>query len=270
MPQFKQVGAAWYSLGMLGYPHVSGLLIQHFVETRFSLLVGGEHGSLLPGWLYERLELLRRFCLPSVTAQTCDAFTWLVFCDESTDPDVLADLRAHAGEVPMLQVVTIGRQISHLGLVEEAMAPGTDVVITTRLDSDDALADEYVATVQEYAESFRDSGRDAVVVNFPRGYKLDAREGRLYDSRMPNSPFHSLLERPALGGPITVFGGGHATMHERYATHQDESLAGWLQVVHGGNLFNRIRPADPERADASAPPGFTLAADAVSPWRPGC
>jgi len=255
---------------MLGYPHVSGPQIQHLVETRFSLLVGTGEGAQSPGWLHERLELLRRFCLPSVAAQTCDAFTWLLLCDESTDPDVLAELRAHAGEAPMLRVVRIGGETSHLSLVEEAIAPGTDVLITTRLDSDDALADEYVATVQEYAGSFRDSGRDAIVVNFPRGYKLDARRGRLYDSRMPNSPFHSLLERPRPGGPTTVFGGGHATMHERHATHQDESLAGWLQVVHGGNLFNRIRPADPERGDDSAPAGFTLAADAVSPWRPGC
>lgn len=232
--------------------------VQHLLETRFSVRLREAPPSR--EWLERRLELWRRFCLPSVAAQTAADFTWLLLCDESTDPEVVEALRAHAGEVPALEVVRTAPDRGPGDAVRATVRADADVVITTWLDSDDAIADAFVETVQAYAEPFARSGRDSMVVNFPRGYLLDARSGQLYEEHMINSPFASLLVRPR-GRPVeTVLDSSHVMLPHAHLTQQDESRHAWLVAVHGGNLVNQIapdqRPASPTPADLRAfPPG---------------
>jgi Putative rhamnosyl transferase len=254
--------------------------IQHLLETQFSVRMG--RPLTLP-WLRERLELLRRYTLPSVAAQTSDNFTWLLLCDETTDPEVLAELREEGRRVPDLQVVLTSDATPPLAAVRKAVDPDADVLITTRLDSDDAIADAYLAAVQDYAERFHRSRHESLLINFPRGYRLDAYRGRLYEAWMPNSSFHSLLERPQNHEPRTIRGEGHANLlsryaryerlpilgrghagaahirlHQHYPTHQDDSMHAWLIVVHGGNLINSIGPTARPAPTGSKPVGFTL------------
>jgi hypothetical protein len=257
--------------------------VQHLLETRFSVRLTA--APLQRAWLRERIELLRRLCLPSVAAQTTTAFTWLLFCDESTDPDVLEELRAEERELQPLRVELTSAERPPLAAVREIARDDVDVLITTRMDSDDAIADRYLEAVQEYAASFDRSCHDVLLVNFPRGYRFAVEQKRLYQDWMPNSSFHSLFERPGSSQAKTVMSAGHANLHERYAgyrrlpmldprgagwharlhqhypTHQDESMIGWLIGVHGGTLVNRI-PSTARPLEPGVPPaGFSLDLD---------
>jgi hypothetical protein len=240
--------------------------IHHVVGTRFSVRMGLEPPAFERSWLEERLRLLELFCLPSVMAQTTSAFTLMLLCDEATPPDILDALRQHERESPAVAIALTGSDRTPADVIAASTPPGTDVLVTTRLDSDDAIADGYLEAVQEYAAPFHRSDVATLLVNFPRGMRLDVPEDAFYERRMPNSPFHSLFERPASGPARTIFSGvgraarnrargNHATLHEHQVTHQDESIVAWLQVVHGGNLENRITPSDrpvrPEKALAS-------------------
>lgn len=236
------------------------LTTQHIVETRFSVRLGRDlerHASRQ--WLDERLELLRRFCLPSIAAQTMQAFTWLVLCDESTDPDAMARLREHERDVEPLRIaMTSGERTARMA-VESFVAPNADLLITTQLDSDDLLADAYLEAVQAYAEPFLRSTHRDLLVNFPRGYRLDANAQILYEERMANSSFPSLFERPRHARVETVLRTNHAILRQHHVTHQDESMHGWVIVVHGGNAANRIRPGTPHRSiRQGGVPGFSL------------
>ena len=253
--------------------------VQHLLETRFSVRMGGHR--LTPEWLQSRLELLRRYTLPSVAAQTATSFTWLLYCDESTEPAALEQLRLEERRLDVLRLALTGPERSPLAVARAAVREDADVLITTRLDSDDAIADRYVEAIQAYARAFHRSRHEDLIVNFPRGYRLDAGDGgRLYEDWMPNSSFHSLLERPRRCQPKTVTSGehanlrrryadhrhilqgdfgGHARLHQHYATHQDESMPAWLINVHGGNLVNRIPPTAYPLPVGSMPDGFTLA-----------
>jgi Putative rhamnosyl transferase len=257
--------------------------IQHLLETRFSVRMGR---PLAPAWLEERIELLQRFTLPSVAAQTTDAFTWLLLCDTSTGPGVLEQLEEEAHRLPTLRVALTSEGRTPLAAVRSNVQDDADVLITSRLDSDDAIADRYLEATQAYAESFYHSSHETLLVNFPLGYRLDVPRRTLYRDRMPNSSFHSLFERPKHSEPKTVMSAGHEDLHRRYAgyrrlrildkggagwharlhqhypTHQDESMSAWLIVVHGGNLVNRI-PATARKLPAGAQPyGFTLGDEA--------
>lgn len=260
--------------------------IQHLIETRFSLRTSKE--PLAREWLDYRLGLLAGFTLPALAAQSADEFTWLLFCDESTDPEILDQLRDEEQRLPATRVELVRSGHGPLEIVRSMVRPDTDVLITTRLDSDDAIADGYLELIQSYAEPFHHSSHERMVVNCPRGYRLDTKEAtaKLYRDWMPNSPFHSLFERPSRTPPATVLGsaheelrkryngyerlpqlptgepGGHGRLHQHYPTHQDESMPAWMIVVHEGNMVNRIPPTAHEQVAGAHPAGFTLAGTA--------
>jgi hypothetical protein len=213
---------------------------QHIVETRFCVRLGGA-ALPSPAWQRERLRLFEQFCLPSVAGQTAEDFLWALFCDEDADADVLHRLREHEAQLPSLRVVLTRDQGGHRQAVDPLLNHDARSLITTRLDSDDAISTEYLAAVQAYAEPFVRSQHRDLLVNFAHGYRLDARSGEVFAARMTQSTFHSLLERPGRYRPKTVMHSGHGRIHYEHMTHQDESLVRWLIVVHGGNLVNRIR-----------------------------
>lgn len=258
--------------------------VQHLLETRFSALPG-----FTSEWLAKRLEVFRQICLPSVTAQTTDTFTWLLFCDEATDSEILEQLRIEECRLPNMQVVLTSAERTRISVVRETVDPQADVLITTRLDSDDAIADQYLAAVQDYAEQFHSSGYERLLVNFPRGYRLDVRQEQLlFRDWMPNSPFHSFFERPRQSPPRGVMSGGHADLyryyaanqhlsmpgkngvhwhvrlHQHYPAHQDESMCAWLIGIHGTNISSGIPRTAVELTKGFPPTGFTLGGGVLS------
>ena len=235
------------------------LRVQHIVETRFSVELGRRPDGFTREWCVERLELLRRFTLPSIEGQRAADFTWLLLCDGSTDPETLEELREEEQRVPALLVGITSAERPPKAVVRSLVRPDADVLITTQLDSDDCLADAHLATVQTYAEFFHRSVHRDLLVNFPRGYRLDAKTMRLYEERMFGSSFPSLLERPRRMQVETALRANHPILHQHHLTHQDESMHGWAIVVHGDNLANRIRPDNPFRADVrDGFPGFSF------------
>jgi hypothetical protein len=254
-------------------------VFQHLLETRFSIRMGEAAPSL--AWLEQRLELLRRLTLPSVAAQTARRFTWLVFCDESTDAGVLGELRAEERRTEGMKVTLTGAGRSRHSIATSMVRPDTEVLITTRLDSDDLICDRYLEATQVYVEPFHRSENADLLLSFPHGYWLDVDDRRLYRAWLPNNPFHSLFERPRLGPVKTVMREGHANLHRRYKdyrlqiqaedgtgwhvqlhqhypTHRDESMPAWMIGVHGGNLVNHVYPNAHEAPAGEWPAGFAL------------
>jgi len=225
---------------------------EHLVLTRFSLRTSWSWDEFPMEWLEARLELFEAYCLPSLAAQSATDFRWLVYCDASTHPDVLARLRSYREECPQLEVTVTGKGRHPIRLLESLVDREAEVVMSTRIDSDDAMHRDLLASVQEYVEPFASSDHEQLLINFPRGYKLDVASGRAFHSDLDNSPFHSLAERR--NRPIrSVMSGNHSVLHHQYSTHQDHSIPGWLQIVYGGNIRNLITSREIP-ADASVLP----------------
>jgi hypothetical protein len=251
--------------------------LQHFIQTRFSVKeVSWAWAEFPPEWFESRVALFEAYCLPSAASQSAADFDWLVYCDESTPSHVLSKLRGHERELPTLNVVLTGPDRDPAHLVGERIEEGTDLVVTTRLDSDDALHSRFVEYVQAYAELFLDSRHERLLLNFPRGYKLDVVAGKAYESRIFNSPFPNLFERSGAGGALrTVLAGSHSKLRQEYQCHQDESLPAWVQVLHGGNVINQLWSGEPEVPRETLRDGFALAETGRTryysrrpPWQP--
>jgi hypothetical protein len=221
----------------------------HFLITRFNC---GLYGSpqrdkqgrfLIPeDWMKDRFELFERYCLPSVAAQLVQDFQWLVLFDAATPRCHLPRIRSYCKHFPLfvpLWVQTNGDWarkrilLSCRSYIINHLRPGTSHVITTRLDSDDALGRRAIGYVQS---CFR--GQDSRVVSFVHGYRLRGRE--LCRVRDAVNPFISLIERAA-DGLATIYLRSNNEWSDVLPIESDPT---WLEVIHGSNLFNRMSRHD--------------------------
>ena len=200
--------------------------MEHFLLTRFNVRLA-DRSPATDEWLRDRLRLFKTFTVPSVHGQTCTDFRWLALCDESSP----AWLREELLQVAMLEPVWV-REAWTPGLPAEVVHQqrgGADgMVVTSRVDNDDAIARSYIARVQGAAteEGF---------VNFTSGAQWA--QGRLYRRLDPSNPFISRVEI----GPraATVFAADHNKLAALGPIRQLVGGPMWLQVVHDSNLANR-------------------------------
>ena len=124
------------------------------------------------------------------------------------------------------------------------LGSGVSSLVTTRLDSDDALSANYLAQVLEAAAGWRG------FINAPRGYRLC--EGNVVRCVDRAGPFLSFVEELCGRSPQTVFQVRHDRAEQRGPVLQLKGRPNWLQVLHGGNLANRFCgwPADADAACA--------------------
>lgn len=216
--------------------------IEHVILTRFNLATPGREEEIRnrPGWLSRRFELFERFCLPSIAAQTCQDFTWIIYFDKDTPQefkDRIAELQTQFPFVPYFTGLFPAdgwRNSVREILGQRGKAP--DWLISTRLDNDDALASRYVARIQDAAQA--ESGPGATAFNITHGCVMTP--DRIYDLPHRSNPFFSLLE--PYGAEIkTAFAIQHMTLAEHAQVVQIDGPPGWLQIIHGDNVSNKIR-----------------------------
>jgi hypothetical protein len=209
--------------------------LTHVLLTRFNLPSRG-HESLVrarENWLRDRVGLFERYCLPSVLAQSSRSFTWLVYFDPQSPPWLLAWLREHGDRghfVPLLR-----EEVPRANLLADIRAacphPRGDL-LTTNLDNDDALAVDFVERVQRAPVA----GRPTAVY---LGTGLIVRGERLYRRTDRHNAFCSV--RSAWTDPVTCWADWHNLLPRQMPAVVLGGEPGWLQVVHGANVSNRVR-----------------------------
>lgn len=212
--------------------------MQHFILTRFNIIRPGREAALrnTPGWLERRFDLFERFCLPSVAAQDQSDFTWLIYFDKDTPTQFRERIEAARALVPFEpRFVGIFSLSMSAADVEQRLRPGTSRVLTTRLDNDDAIACDFLSRIRQRAEVLPDGS----VLNFPNGIAM--KKGRLYAAYDASNPFTSLVESSR--SVKTIWSAPHRQLGEVWNLVQVEGGPGWLQVVHGENVANRIKGA---------------------------
>ena len=213
--------------------------VKHLMLTRFNVASPGREQAirLKPGWLDDRFELFRKLCLPGVASQTRQDFEWFIFFDEQT-PDRYRD------EIARLQTIYPFRakftpMFEMDKIVPELVQRGGDAewLLTTRLDSDDVLAVDHVSRLRELFDTPRRQ-----VVNFRRGAILSIKgeKPQLYRVADDSNPFASLME-PMTADAGTIWAVKHVEIDRIAPVLQVEGAPAWLQVVHGGNVSNRVK-----------------------------
>lgn len=211
----------------------------HYLVTRFNVPFTGQapesfSGSALSAaWLHERIRLFGDFCAPSVAGQSSLAFTWLIYLDQETDhPDIIR-IRA---AIPARVRVEFRYVADYSGMMEDlrsyAKASGTEFVITSRLDNDDAIGTEYIARVQ--AAFVPENG---ILLNFLGGIYYDpVRRVAAHHRYKLNNSFTSLIERISPSEPpVTVLGFPHLHPPPGLKVRNLEYPYSFWITLHGGN-----------------------------------
>ena len=208
---------------------------QHFVLTRYTLK-GLFYEEFSQDWLDDRLNVFRSYCVPGMAQQTDGDFAWLIFCDETTDEGYVGSIQQSARFAPQLQIVRTSheRGVRPREAAAELVHDDTELLISTRLDNDDTLHREAIARIHAYIDGFMESPHRRWVLNFPRGYRYDATTGRLFAANWPHGPFMTLFEKIRPGEEFRdVYKVRHNWLHHKNPLHFDESIPGWIQVIHG-------------------------------------
>jgi hypothetical protein len=219
----------------------------HVVMTRFNLATPGRESDIRnrPGWLAERFDLFERYCLPTMAAQTEQAFRWVIYFDEGTPAEFRARIEACRAVrdftpyfTPLFPADGWPRSL------RETIADPAPWLLTTRLDNDDGLAVDFVARLHA---AVRAAPRVPSSFNFTRGFIMQG--PRLYGMQHPSNAFASWLE-PWGEGMRTAPSIHHMHIAEHGPVTQIDGPGAWLQVVHGGNVSNRVRGRRTGRAEA--------------------
>lgn len=215
--------------------------IAHVVLTRFNLATPGREQGFrnAPGWLEGRFDLFERYCLPTMAAQTNRNFIWLVLFDEAT-PEWARDRIVRCQQVCPFTALFLG-MFDGAGwgrMVRDAIGdpvPGR-LVVTSNLDNDDGLAVDYIARVQACAA--RAWQGKTMAINLSHGLVLANR--RLYLHYHRSCAFTNMVEAdtPEIRTTKTI---RHMDLPALLPLVQIGGSPGWLQVVHGSNVSNKVR-----------------------------
>jgi hypothetical protein len=226
--------------------------ISHFLVTRYNVSYpegGRQDIHRNDDWLLRRRHLFETWCLPAVTrAATGVDIRWLILCAEDSPESLREWMASLQKEQPWIVPLFIAGHALQLGsYLLDLERTGTKIgryVLSTRLDSDDAILPNFLNAVQTEARSaISVLSRKALpqLINFPIGYQISGR--KLYIKVELGNPFLSVLEDRLQGvAVISCYAGAHSKMYERVAgvTQLGIIAPSWVQVLHDTNLANGL------------------------------
>jgi len=216
--------------------------VDHVFLTRFNLPSPGPESYVRAqdGWLQNRVDLFERYTVPSIRRQTvAGSFHWLVFLD-CQSPQWLIDRLEPLVDEGLFHPV-FGEEFSNAAIVGEAQAVSgrrSEMLLTTNLDNDDALAVDFAERLHALV---RPGERTALYL----ADGLILHGNAAYLRRDSANAFVSVAE--PWEGAESVWCEWHNLLRERMPVRSVRGRPGWLQVVHGRNVSNRVRGrlADP-------------------------
>jgi hypothetical protein len=188
-------------------------------------------------WTRHRMGLFKQYCHQSLVNQRCQDFELLLLFDgETTDRRIAAGLNK---VTPIFFDPEPKWKYQIYDLVRSRIKPDTDWVLTTRIDSDDAIRDDYVKAMQRLAREFPADR----VFYAPLGYVYNVELKRLRQVVRENwyTCFLTRLEPVSKKNIVTCYAPG---MHGWKGIDPEEVKANtvlhnrpvWVQVIHGKNI----------------------------------
>lgn len=220
-------------------------MFEHFLVTRFNLRVPGWDTTksglnvLSDTWLEDRFELFENYCLPSVLNQKEKKFKWFIYFDNQTSKKFhsrIKHLEKRDSIISCYFIDGIGTlKTSLIDNIHATILPNTKWVITSRLDNDDVLHEEFIETIQKQFVPQHET-----VVDLRNGLQINIKTSKVEVRQLYNkfNPFISLIEETAQ--LQTVLSKPHASWIISKNLIIYESTPLWIEVVHENNKLNEV------------------------------
>lgn len=209
--------------------------VDHVLLTRFNLPTGGVEARIRASesWLANRWQLFERYCAPSVAAQTADDFDWVIYFDPQSPAWLKRAIAPYVerGLFTALFRAEAPREVLVADL-RGIVRHGDGMLLTTNVDNDDGLAVDFLQRVRD-AVRFDDQ-RAIYLVN-----GLIKSDDAVYLRRDERNAFCSVAE--PWTDPRTCWDDWHIMLGRSMPVVEIGGAPGWLQVIHGQNVSNRVR-----------------------------
>ncbi|MGI9581734.1 glycosyltransferase [Chryseobacterium sp. RRHN12] len=217
----------------------------HVIMTRFNVPTKGWNETrsgfkpLTEEWLDDRFKLFRTYVLPSYKNQTNQNYVWLTFFDTNTSDKFRKIIKEIEAEYPVFRAVFVEdfdeMKTKAVEVIPQYFASDTKFVITSELDNDDMLHQDYIKTVQELFKPVHD-----LVIDLRRGYQLTMLPDRKAVVNVYNdvvNPFVSLAE--SVDNFKTMLKERAHNSYRHYPNFSVEnSREMYIQIIHQYNLMN--------------------------------
>jgi hypothetical protein len=209
-------------------------LVDHVLLTRFNLPSQGVERMVRAqeSWLENRAKLFEKYCLSSVKAQTAENIHWIIYFDPESPAWLLERIEEWSADnvfVPIFRATVSNSELC-ADLHQVVSRPGK-WLITTNLDNDDALAVDFAHRLQHSAAQ---PHRTALYLT----EGLIGCDDRLFRRTDRRNAFCSVVE--SWENPVTCWADWHNLLGKRMPVVEIGGQPAWLQVVHGGNVSNRV------------------------------
>ncbi|MDT0555137.1 glycosyltransferase [Patiriisocius hiemis] len=216
-------------------------MFQHFLITRFNLrketwTTNKQNVAVLTEeWHENRFKLFKDYCFASVAAQTNKNFVWLVFFDTTTSEKYRLVIQELEQQLSNFKPVFVDGMDAFLpGIHNEIAKYNVDYIITSGLDNDDCIANEYVGEVQSNFDS-----QDFLAVDYVDGYTLQVAPKVLLGKKLHlYNPFMSLIEKNDT--PKTFYAVAHRKWKKEKRVLQIRGKRIWSSVIHHENKINEF------------------------------
>jgi hypothetical protein len=225
--------------------------LRHYILTRFNTGLYGPNPktrTLPEEWMDHRMRLFTTITLPSMAAQTCQDFTWLVLMDRQTPERYVRTLEREACR---------NMKITYLEPDQPRwlrdFAPGQYDLVTTRIDNDDAFHRDAVKAIQDVWRARHGQQAKPWLIVFPFGLILDLADRRMWVMEYWFNNCPTMVEDSH--SPRTVYRWQHSEIPPEVPRHYAKDKPYWLQVIHSQNLLNAVRGNNPLRIVHEELPG---------------
>lgn len=218
-------------------------MFHHYLITRFNLrnpkwdVTKNNETLLTDDWMEDRMWLFENFCFPSVTAQTCTNFTWLLFLDVTTKSVFKDRIEALVTGIDNIKVFYIDGMPSFYPEIKKYISTHSASVpylITSRIDNDDCIHKDFIGEVQK-----RFNSQEYQAVDVIKGYSLQIKPDFMLGKKEHIfNPFISLIERNS--DPRTVWQNDHNMWKKETRITQVKDRRLWMSIIHEKNKVNEF------------------------------
>jgi len=236
--------------------------LKHILMTRFNIYtkysvsdgVFDESGEDIiyesdEEYLTYRFNLFEKYTLPSVSAQKNVDFVWFVFFSDRLPTAFKDRVDMISKQNSVFRPIYLSRQnsfyeekfnkIVHTILTDEGIIEKGEILISTRIDNDDAIADDYLYHIEQTClESKREY---PYAIFFENGVQLDLNRGmvckHIYWTSAKNH-FFSIVNAFSMEYkyPLNVHHGKVDEEMEVISVFNTPVM--WMEIVHGRNIVN--------------------------------
>jgi len=218
-------------------------MFQHYILTRFNLratdwtTTKNKEKVLTEEWLKERFDLFENYCFSSVKNQSNQNFKWLVFFDINTPENYKLKVEEYRKSYDNFYPFFIDGMPNFLPeIIKNIRLLDTEkFIITSRLDNDDCIHEDYINVVQSYFDS-----QNHLAIDLIDGYTLQTGKNiRLGFQKHLYNPFISLIEMKDDFKSVWFRSRHGSWKHEKNIIRvKDKRL--WLGVIHAKNKVNQF------------------------------